>query len=188
MEFEDLQAGAITRRRFVQLGAATAIASGPWVSAEAGPKEHAARRPMMGVAFEKREPRIAIIGTGGRGTSLLGNLLVANAQVVGLCDIVREKAEAAGAMVVKAGQKQPELYTNGPHDYERMLKRSDIDLVIVATPWLWHAPMALFAMKAGKDVAVEVPGVTTVQECWDIVETSEQTGKHCMMLENCCYG
>ncbi len=188
MGIDDLQAGAITRRRFVQLGAATAIAAGSWVSAEATPEGHEAHRSMIGVAFERREPRIAVIGTGGRGTSLLGNLLVANAQIVGLCDIVAEKAEAAGAMVVKAGQKQPDLYTQGPHDFERMLKRGDIDLVIIATPWLWHAPMALFAMREGKDAAVEVPGVTTIQECWDIVKTSEQTGRHCMMLENCCYG
>jgi predicted dehydrogenase len=188
VEFDDVQAGALTRRKFVQLGAATAIAAGAWVSADAAPRTQTAHRSMMGAAFAKRDPRIAIIGTGGRGTSLLGNLLVAKAQVVALCDIVAEKAQAAGAMVVKAGQKQPELFTKGPHDFERMLKLSDIDLVIVATPWLWHAPMALFAMKEGKDVAVEVPGVTTIQECWDIVETSEHTGKHCMILENCCYG
>ena len=69
-----------------------------------------------------------------------------------------------------------------------MLDRSDLDLVIVATPWKWHAPMALYGMQHGKDVAVEVPGVTTIEDCWNIVKTSEQTGKHCMMLENCCYG
>jgi predicted dehydrogenase len=89
---------------------------------------------------------------------------------------------------VQQGQKQPELYTDGDHAYEKMLDRSDIDLVIVATPWSWHAPMALYGMQHGKDVAIEVPGVTTIEDCWNIVNTSERTGKHCIMLENCCYG
>src|SRR5450631_348482 len=82
VEFDDVQAGALTRRKFVQLGAATAIAAGAWVSADAAPRTQTAHRSMMGAAFAKRDPRIAIIGTGGRGTSLLGNLLVAKAQVV----------------------------------------------------------------------------------------------------------
>jgi hypothetical protein len=69
-----------------------------------------------------------------------------------------------------------------------MLETSDIDLVIVATPWDWHAEQALFAMKHGKDVAIEVPGVTSIDDCWRIVRTSEETRKHCIILENCCYG
>jgi predicted dehydrogenase len=186
MKFEPQHVGSWTRRRFVQMGAITALAAGPLSSVDL--RADAPLRSMIGVAFKKRDPRIAIIGTGGRGTSLLGDLLAANAQVVALCDIVAAKAQAAGASVVKAGQKQPDLFTNGPHDFERMLKRTDIDFVVVATPWTWHAPMALVAMKEGKDVAIEVPGVTTIEECWNIVNTSEQTGKHCIMLENCCYG
>jgi predicted dehydrogenase len=69
-----------------------------------------------------------------------------------------------------------------------MLQRDDIDFVIAATPWVWHAEMAISAMHHGKDVAVEVPAVRTLEDCWAIVQTSEQTGKHCTMLENCCYG
>jgi hypothetical protein len=48
--------------------------------------------------------------------------------------------------------------------------------------------MALSAMKNGKHAAVEVPACTTLQECWDLVDTSEATRKHCVILENCCYG
>ncbi|HEX3893428.1 MAG TPA: Gfo/Idh/MocA family oxidoreductase [Terracidiphilus sp.] len=175
-----------SRRRFMQVSAGAAVVATSMAHAEEQSKEP--HRSMMEVAFEKREPRIAIIGTGGRGTSLLGEVLAADGQVVALCDIVRSKAEAAGAMVVKKGQKQPDLFTEGDHAYEKMLESNDIDLVIVATPWSWHAPMALDAMQHGKDVAIEVPGVTTIDDCWNIVKTSEQTGKHCMMLENCCYG
>jgi predicted dehydrogenase len=175
-----------TRRRFVQLSAAAAIAA----SATGYAEEESAQphRSMMEVAFDKREPRIAFVGTGGRGTSLLRNVLAADGQVVALCDIVQAKAEAAGALVVQKGQKKPELFTGSDRIFEKMLDRKDIDLVIVATPWNWHGPIALYGMEHGKDVAIEVPGVTTIEDCWKIVNTSERTGKHCMMLENCCYG
>jgi hypothetical protein len=182
---QDLGLGSWTRRKFMQMGAASAVSLSAMKFADA---ETAARHSMMDVAFAKREPRVAMIGLGGRGTSLLGNLLAADAQMVALCDIVPEKAEHAAGMVVAAGEKKPELYTKGPHDFENMLARKDIDLVLVATPWNWHAEMALDAMKQGKDVAIEVPGVTTMEDCWKIVRTSEETRKHCMMLENCCYG
>ncbi len=69
-----------------------------------------------------------------------------------------------------------------------MLAMKDVDLVLVATPWSWHAEMSIAAMKHGKDVAMEVPGVTTLEDCWKIVRTSEETRKHCLMLENSCYG
>jgi hypothetical protein len=178
--------GSWTRRKFVQVGAASAVSLGVVKLAHAeGPNSHGS---MMDVPFEKRNPRIAMIGTGGRGTSLLGNLLAADAQMVALCDIVSEKAEHAASMVVASGQKKPELYTDGPHAYESILSRSDVDLVLIATPWNWHAEMAIAAMKHGKDVAVEVPAVTSLADCWAIVRTSEETRKHCVMLENCCYG
>ena len=176
-----------SRRRFVQMGTASALAAGinPSLEAAAAPT---GKPTMIGVPFEKRNPRIAIIGVGGRGTSLLENLIAADAQVVAICDVVQEKAEHAAGLVEKDGRKRPDLYTAGPHDFETMLKRSDIDLVIAATPWTWHAPMALYAMNHGKDVAIEVPGVITLEDCWNIVNTSESTRKHCIMLENCCYG
>jgi hypothetical protein len=188
MNFDDLKCGfgGISRRRFMQLGAASAVvvrAAGLAQAAEA-----TAHKTMIGVAFEKRQPRVGMIGTGGRGTSLLGQLLAAGAQMAALCDIAPEKAEHAAGMVVAAGQKKPTLFTAGPHDFERLLAMKDVDLVIVATPWNWHAEMALKSMKAGKDVCIEVPGVMTLEECWQIVRTSEETRRHCIMLENCCYG
>jgi hypothetical protein len=180
------EAGTLSRRRLMQLGAASAMSlSAPRLAQAA---QTAAHHSMMNVPFEKREPRVAVIGTGGRGTSLLGNLLAVDAQIAALCDIVPAKAEHAAALVVAAGQKKPALFTQGPHDYEHLVASNDVDLVLVATPWTWHALMALAAMEHGKDVAVEVPGVRTIEECWQIVRASEQTRKHCMILENCCYG
>ena len=175
-----------SRRRFMQVSAGAALVAS--ASAHAEEEKKTPHRSMIDVAFARREPRIGIIGTGGRGTSLLGQVLAADGQVVALCDVVRSKAEHAAAMVEKRGQKRPEIYADDEHVYEKLLERKDVDLVIVATPWSWHAPMALGAMEHGKDVAIEVPGVTTIEDSWKIVNTSERTGKHCIMLENCCYG
>ncbi len=182
---EKNDAELLSRRSFLQLGATTAIATHALAMAPTVP---ASQKTMAEVPFRKREPRLGLIGIGGRGTSLLRNLLGADAQVVGLCDVVAQKATAAQALVTSTGQKSPELYTDGPHAYQKMLQREDIDLIVVATPWSWHAEMAVYAMEHGKDVAVEVPGVTTIADCWRIVDASERTRQHCMMLENCCYG
>ena len=161
MNSDDLlsKAEVWTRRRLMQLGAAGAMSMGAPRLTQAA--ETAAHRSMMNVAFEKREPRVAMIGTGGRGTSLLADLLAAGAQIAALCDIVPAKAEHAASLVVAVGQPKPALYTKGPHHYEELVTRKDVDLILVATPWNWHATMALAAMEHGKDVAIEVPGVTT---------------------------
>ena len=68
-----------------------------------------------------------------------------------------------------------------------MCDRKDIDLVYIATPWALHAPMGVYAMEHGKHVCIEVPAAKTLEECWQLVETSEQTKQHCIILENCCY-
>ncbi len=180
--------GSWSRRRFVQLGAASAVGLSVMNLAKADAEDASNDGTMIGVPFEKRNPRVAFIGTGQRGTSLLENLLAADGLVVALCDVVPEHAEHAASLVVAAGQTKPQLFTDGPYAFETMLRRNDIDLVLVATPWNWHAEMAVAAMKHGKDVCIEVPGVVTLDECWQIVKTSEATRKHCMMLENCCYG
>jgi predicted dehydrogenase len=82
----------------------------------------------------------------------------------------------------------PAVYAQGDRGYRALLDRPDIDAVIIATPWEWHTPMALDAMRAGKHVFVEVPAATTVADCWALVDMSERTGRHCMMMENVCYG
>ncbi len=138
--------------------------------------------------FPQVNPRTGLIGTGGRGTELLKNFLGADTEVRALCDTVPEKAQHAQTLVTQAGQKSPELYTQGDHAYEQLVARDDLDLVVIATPWRWHTPMAVAAMRHGKHVAVEVPAATTIDECWQLVDTSEQTRRHCLMLENCCYG
>ena len=176
----------LSRRDFLRMGGITAVGVAiPELQAETPPAQAAT---MIDVPFTAVVPKVGIIGTGGRGTSLLENLLAADVQVHALCDIVREKAEKAQAMVVKAGQASPEIYTDGYHAFESLIARDDLDLVIIATPWDWHVEMAVAAMTHGKHAAVEVPAATTIEDCWRLVDTSEQTRRHCMMLENCCYG
>jgi hypothetical protein len=144
---------------------------------------------MIGVPFDARERvRLGIIGVGGRGTSLLQDLLaVENVEVKAICDLVPEKVARAQKAVTSAGQPEPVGFSKGEWDFKN-LTQLELDFVYIATPWNWHVPMALSAMKNGKHAAVEVPACTTLQECWDLVDTSEATRKHCVILENCCYG
>jgi hypothetical protein len=145
---------------------------------------------MIGVKFQGYNTvRIGIIGVGGRGSSLLRDLLaIDHVRVNALCDIVQEKVRHAQKAVVDAGQKEPQGYSNGDQDYEHLCGRDDLDIIYIATPWDWHVPMALSGMKHGKHVAVEVPAATTLNDCWALVDMSEKTRRHCIMLENCCYG
>jgi hypothetical protein len=148
-----------------------------------------ANATMIGVPFEVHERvRLGIIGVGGRGTSLLRDLLaVEGVEVKAICDLVPEKVEHAQKAVTDAAQPKPAGFSKGDQDFKN-LNQLDLDIVYIATPWNWHVPMALDTMKNGKHVAVEVPAATTLQECWDLVNTSEATRKHCVILENCCYG
>jgi predicted dehydrogenase len=165
---------SVDRRDFLKAGAGAVLGAAAW------PKS------LMGQ--EGKKPRLGFIGVGLRGTNLLGLVLHRKDTLVhAVCDINPEAAKNAQEMVREARGNVPDSYTNGPEDFRNLVTRDDLDAVIVATPWTWHAPMAVAAMKGGKSVGVEVPAAVTVQECWDLVKTSEQTGKPCMLLENVCY-
>ena len=132
--------------------------------------------------------RLGFIGVGGRGTDLLGLALEREDVVIkAVCDIKDTAVINAQKLVEKAGQPKPEAYSENEYAYLKLVSRDDLDGIIIATPWLWHTPMAVASMKAGKYTAVEVPAATTIEECWDLVNTSEATGMPCMILENVCY-
>jgi predicted dehydrogenase len=132
--------------------------------------------------------RIGMVGVGGRGTGLLRNFLdLPGVEVPAVCDINEANLNRALDIVEKKGRARPEGYSKGLEDFKRLAERKDLDAVVNATPWEWHAPIAIAAMKAGKYAAVEVPAAITVEECWELVETSEKTGMPCMILENVCY-
>lgn len=180
----------VSRREMIKAGGVALGLAGlnPSSAAQQTPQSGAAT--MIGVRFEPTKTvRIGFIGVGGRGSGLLRELLaIEGVEIKAVCDIAEDKARRAQNRVEQAGQKAPALYTKGERDYENMCRRDDLDLVYVATPWDWHVPMAVAAMKSGKHAAVEVPAATTVDDCWTLVNTSEQTRRHCMMLENVCYG
>lgn len=132
-----------------------------------------------------RKVRVGVIGTGRRGTGHLHMLLrMGEAEIPAVCDIDPPSLERAAKAVVDAGQSEPTRYGDGPQAYRKMLERDDLEAVIICTPWDLHAPMAVEAMKAGKYAGVEVPCAITFDECWELVNTHEETGVPCMMLEN----
>jgi hypothetical protein len=185
-----------SRRRLIRSAAGAAAAFGLPRQAGAQPAPPAPPAPaprgatMIGVPFERHETvRFGLIGHGGRGSSLLADLLhVPGVAVKAVCDVVPEKVARAQAAVEKAGQKRPEGYSKGEHDFENLCRRGDLDLVYIATPWRWHVEMALAALAGGAHAGVEVPSAVTLEECWKLVDASEAARRHCVILENCCYG
>tara|TARA_B110000503_G_C7166713_1_gene422248 strand:- start:3606 stop:4967 length:1362 start_codon:yes stop_codon:yes gene_type:complete len=144
----------------------------------------------FGNNYESSEDRlnVAFIGVGLRGTNHLNNVLLReDVNVVAICDIDERRNTIALEMIAKAGQKKPKVFGENDYDYRNMLKLSKIDAVIISTPWLWHTRMAKDSMRAGKYTAVEVSASNTMEECWDLVNTHEETGSHLMILENVNY-
>jgi predicted dehydrogenase len=141
---------------------------------------------MLGVPFPQLDVvRVGFIGVGGRGSSLLREMLaVEGAKIVAISDPIEEHLQKNKESIEKAGQPTPALEA----DWRKLCERKDIDLVYVCSAWKDHVPQAVYAMECGKMAAVEVPAATTLADCWRLVDTSERTRKHCMMLENCCYG
>lgn len=151
-------------------------------------KKHKQRFNMCGYAAPKLEKvRIGFVGLGSRGPGAVVRMSkIDGVEITALCDLRTEKAEEAKKRLEGTGQ-DPVIYSGHPDEWKKMCERQDIDLVYIATPWELHTPMALYAMENGKHAAVEVPAAITLEECWQLVETSERTKKHCMMLENTCY-
>jgi hypothetical protein len=181
------------QRRALLASAGMAVSAGcaPALGAAGGTQPPPARGESVQAMRFAATPqvRVGVIGVGERG-SFLNKLLLGleGVSVRAIGDIVREKAAASAAAVTQAGQPAPTLYCAGERDFEKLCRRDDLDLVVIATPWEWHVPMAVAAMEAGHHAALEVPAATTVAECWKLVDTSERTRRHCVMLENCCYG
>jgi hypothetical protein len=146
----------------------------------------APEQPMTAPPMER--VRIGFVGVGGMGSHHVRNLLrVEGAEIHAVCDIVPEKVERIRKWVEEAGQPKPTGYSRGAWDFVRMCETEDLDLVFTATPWRWHVPVCTAAMRNGKHAATEVPAAVTLEECWELVETSEKERKHCVMMENCCY-
>jgi predicted dehydrogenase len=137
---------------------------------------------------ESKQIRIAVLGTGSRGIDMMKRSLAhPGVAITAVCDISEANATRAQAIVEDATGKRPAPYTQGGDDYKRMIDRADVDAVLVMTPQNQHAAQSIYAMKAGKHVGSETPSAYTIDECWELVETKEKTGRRYMLLENYPY-
>ena len=143
--------------------------------------------PMLGNS-QSGKARIGFIGVGLRGRNHLNNLLLRDDVIVpAICDIDPDAISRSQKMITGKGHPEAEVYTGDPYAYRDLLERSDVEGVIIATPWLWHTRMSVDAMRAGKYAGVEVSAANTMEECWDLVNTYEETGVPVMILENVNY-
>ncbi len=174
----------MNRREFIKAGAAAGVGASVAKQALAAP----GAAPAVISGRDDRTARLGFIGVGLRGRSHLGlALLRDDVAVNALCDIDPDALARAQALLRQAGRPEAPAYGDGDYAFLQLLERDDLDGVIIATPWLWHTPMAVAAMRAGKYAGVEVSAANTLEECWDLVNTSEATGMPCMILENVCY-
>ena len=165
---------SITRRNFIKTTAMVGLA--------------ASIAPTSLLGSSSQRLQIGIIGTGFRGqwvSQLLLNRPDVDVPVI--CDIDDIMIERVLKVFEKANRPAPKIYKDGPEDFRNMVANEDLDGVYIATPWEWHHPMAVAAMKNNIHVGTEVPAAITVKECWDLVNISEKTGKLCMIMENVNY-
>ncbi|HBC79605.1 MAG TPA: acetylgalactosaminidase, partial [Bacteroidales bacterium] len=132
--------------------------------------------------------RIGIIGLGDRGSGAVERLsFIEGVEIKALCD-KREVAVKGSQKYLQSIGREPALEFFGDENaWKKLIELPDLDLIYTCTPWILHTPISVYAMENGKHIACEVPIARTIDECWQLVETSERTKKHCMMLENCCY-
>jgi len=143
---------------------------------------------MTGYAAPKIDTvRIGYIGLGNRGSEAVPRIIhIQGVDVRAICDTRPGQVQIVQKRLMGTVHN-PATYSGNENEWMKLCERDDIDLVYIATPWKWHTPMALYAMNHGKHVAVEVPAAQTLEQCWQLVETSERTKKHCVMLENGCF-
>ena len=152
-------------------------------------RSHSQRFNMSGYGAEPlNKVRVGFIGLGDRGSGAVTRMVrIEGVEVTGLSDLRQTAVDFSQRDLARFGLPAAKEYAGSDDAWKALCEQDDIDLVYICTPWVWHTPMAVYAMEHGKHVAVEIPAARTVDEAWQLVETSERTKRHCMMLENCCY-
>ena len=152
------------------------------------PERAPGQKSVLGLKTEPMEVvRVGFIGLGMRGPGAVSRFThLDGVEIKALCDLYPERVDSAQAILTRRGLPAAASYS-GEEGWKQLCEREDLDLVYIATPWQLHVPMAVYAMEQGKHVAVEVPAATSLDECWQLVNTAEKTQRHCMMLENCVY-
>jgi len=153
------------------------------------PTRPAGQTHMVGFAAPAIDTvRVGFIGLGMRGPSAVDRFChIPGTKVVALCDIEPDRVARAGKILADNNMPAAAGYSGSEDAWKKLCERPDINLVYIATDWKHHAAMAKYAMEHGKHVAIEVPAAMTLDEIWDLINTSERTRMHCMMLENCVY-
>ena len=131
--------------------------------------------------------RIGFVGLGVRAKRAVHRMMhIEGCRITALCDLVQENIDEAKAIITEDNGGSPATYCDS-EGWKALCRQPDVDLVYICTDWASHADIAVYAMQQGKHVATEVPAATTVADCWRLVDTAEETQRHCIMLENCCY-
>jgi predicted dehydrogenase len=132
--------------------------------------------------------RVAFIGLGMRGPGAVDRMTnIDGVEIVALCDMLEENVKKVNSMLEKRGFPKALEFYGDENAWRKVTALPNVDLIYIATDWKNHAKMGVQAMKDGKHVAIEVPAANTMEELWDLINTSEQTRKHCIQLENCVY-
>ena len=137
--------------------------------------------------------RVAFIGVGARGTGHARQIAtIEGTEVVAISDLYQDLVQRSidNCKEIGKGKRHNEIamYSGGENKWKLMLKEVKPDAVFISTNWDNHAPMVIEAMNSGAHAFVEVPMATTIEDMWEIINTSEKTRKHCMMMENVNYG
>lgn len=131
--------------------------------------------------------RIALIGLGQRGMKTLERYqYIHDAEIRYIVDVDAQKLKVANERLLATGRPAATVL-QGVDAWREACRCADVDLIYICTEWSSHCPMAVHAMRSGKHVAVEVPAARTIDECWQLIHTAEETRRHCFMTENCCY-
>ena len=140
------------------------------------------------VAPRLKRVRVGVVGLGSRGSGAVHRLaMVPGVEVTALCDIKPNEVDAQLKWLADHGYRKPRTFSGSAEVYKGLCDWDGVDVVYNCTSWESHAPIALYAMRADKHAFIEVPAAMTLDECWELVETSERTRRHCMQLENSCY-
>ncbi|MDR1896444.1 MAG: Gfo/Idh/MocA family oxidoreductase [Prevotellaceae bacterium] len=132
--------------------------------------------------------RVAFIGLGMRGPGAVERMThIAGVEIVALCDVEEKNTKKVNKRLEEKGLPKAQEFFGDTAVWRKVTALPNVDLVYVATDWVSHARIGVQAMKDGKHVVIEVPAAVSMDEIWELVNTSEQTRKHCMQLENCVY-
>ena len=153
------------------------------------PKRPAGQQSALGLRTTPLQTvRVGFVGLGMRGPDAVSRWChIEGTDIKALCDVEADRVEACQRLLRQNGRPEAAAYSGSTEVYKALCERDDIDLVYIATDWIHHAPIALYAMEHGKHVAIEVPAANTLDEIWALVNTAERTQRHCIMLENCVY-